>query len=384
MKYNFDKPVDRRSTGSIKWEVGKDELPMWVADMDFESVPEIQEAVRKCAEHGIYGYVYITKDWYEAYQYWWETRHGFSIEKKWLLYADGVIPVLSGLIRRLTAPGENVVIQTPVYNHFFYSIRDNGRNVLEAPLRLKEDEYEMDFDALEKALARPETTLMILCNPQNPTGNIWGREDLSRVGELCRKHHVTVISDEIHCDITEPGYQYIPFASVSETCREISITCAAPSKTFNIAGLKSAAVIVPNEGLRSIVKRAIAVDDHNEANIFSVPAAVAAYRHGAGWVDELRDYLSGNRAYVTAYIKENIPGLHVISGKATYLMWLDAREITGEKPDLARELRMRTGLYLSEGADFGAPGFLRLNIACPRSYLEDAMTRLKEGMESFS
>ena len=384
MKYNFDKPVDRRNTGSIKWEVGKDELPMWVADMDFESAPEIKDAVLKCAGHGVYGYTYVTKDWYEAYQYWWETRHGFSIEKKWLLYADGVIPVLSGLIRRLSAPGENVVIQTPVYNHFFYSIRDNGRNVLEAPLRLNGDVYEMDFESLEKALSRPDTTLMILCNPQNPTGNIWDREDLSRVGELCKKHHVTVISDEIHCDMTEPGLHYIPFASVSDTCREISITCVAPSKTFNIAGLKSAGVIVPNEGLRDIVKRTIAVDDHNEANIFSVPAAVAAYRCGAAWLDELREYIAGNRAYVTAYIKENIPGLCVISGKATYLMWLDARKITGEKPDLARELRMRTGLYLSEGADFGAPGFLRLNIACPRSYLEDAMTRLKQGMESFS
>ena len=249
MKYDFDTVVDRRGSFSYKWDVADHELPMWVADMDFQTAPEIKEALMERVKHGVFGYGIVPEEWREAYITWWKTRHNFKIEPEWLEFCTGVVPAISSAVRKLTTPGENVLIQTPVYNIFFNSIRNNGRNVLESPLIFngKTRKYEIDFAQLERDLANPQTSMMILCNPHNPIGMIWDKDTLEKIGVLCKKYHVILLADEIHCDLTAPGLEYVPFASVSETCREISITLMAPTKTFNIAGLQTAAIMVPNE-----------------------------------------------------------------------------------------------------------------------------------------
>ena len=236
MGYDFDTKTDRRNSNSLKWDVLENELPMWVADMDFQTAPEIREAILDRAEHGIYGYTILPAAWYEAYQHWWQQYHGFRMEREWLIFCTGVVPAISSAVRKLTTPGENVLVQTPVYNTFFNSIGNNGRNVLESPLGYENGEYFIDFDRLEKDLSDPQTTMIILCNPHNPVGKIWEKETLERIGELCARYHVTVLSDEIHCDLTAPDLEYTPFASISETCRRISITAIAPTKAFNLAG----------------------------------------------------------------------------------------------------------------------------------------------------
>ena len=243
MQSIFDKQINRRNTGSAKWNVAEHELPMWVADMDFETAPENAEAIRKRAEHGVYGYTVLGEEWYEAYQGWWQERHNFTIEKEWLLFCTGVIPAVSSIIRKMTTVGENIAVMTPVYNNFFNSILNNGRNVLESRLRYENGVYSIDFDDLEEKLADPQTSMLLLCNPHNPIGKIWDRKTLERIGELCIRHHVLVLADEIHCDLTKPGSGYVPFASISEACRDNSITCIAPTKTFNIAGIQTAAVL---------------------------------------------------------------------------------------------------------------------------------------------
>ena len=232
--YDFDKLTNRFGTGSLKWDVNEGQLPMWVADMDFETAPEIIQALQKRIEHGVFGYQNVTDDWYQAYQSWWNRRHQFKIEKDWLIFCTGVVPAISSIVRKVTTVGENVLVQTPVYNIFFNSIRNNGRNILESPLVYEQGEYHIDFKDLEEKLSNPQTSLFILCNPHNPIGKIWDRETLEKIGELCDRYHVIVVSDEIHCDLTDPGYEYVPFASVSDQCRENSITCIAPTKTFGI------------------------------------------------------------------------------------------------------------------------------------------------------
>ena len=285
--FNFDKEINRRNTNAEKWKVEENELPMWVADMDFEAAPVIRKALETRFKHGVFGYSGITDDWYQAYIGWWKHRHNFTLQKDWIIFTTGVVPAISSMVRKLTTPAEKVLIQTPVYNIFFNSILNNGRVALESPLVLKNNRYEMDFEQLEKDLSDKQTTLMILCNPQNPGGRIWTKEELIRVAELCKKYGVTVISDEVHCDLTVGGKKYVPFASVSDTAREISITCMSPGKAFNIAGLHTAAVSVPNEILRNKVNRGLNTDEVAEPNAFAIEAAVAAYTGGAEWLDAL-------------------------------------------------------------------------------------------------
>ncbi len=379
--YDFDQLIDRRSSNSLKWDVKESELPMWVADMDFQTAPEIRQALARRVEHGIFGYSIIPDEWYLAYQNWWKRRHQFLIEKQWLMFVTGVVPAISSAVRKLTTPGENILIQTPVYNIFFNSILNNGRNVLESPLKYRDGVYEIDFGDLEEKLADPQTTMMILCNPHNPVGKIWDRETLARIGALCRKHHVIVLSDEIHCDLTAPGKEYIPFASVSEDCRENSITCMAPTKTFNLAGLQTAAIMVPGEVLRNKMYRAINTDEVAEPNAFAVQAAVAALSEGEAWLDALRDYIEENRRFAKRWLEERVPKIRLVDAEATYLLWLDCRALRGDASDFAAYLRKITGLYVSEGAQYGKCGaeFLRMNIACPRKTLEDGLKRLEEG-----
>ncbi|MCH5268557.1 MAG: pyridoxal phosphate-dependent aminotransferase [Lachnospiraceae bacterium] len=381
MVYDFDSRISRRDSYSLKWDVKDNELPMWVADMDFQTAPEIREEILERAGHGIFGYTVIPDAWYEAYQDWWKRYHGFSMEKKWLIFCTGVVPAISSAVRKLTTPGENVLIQTPVYNIFFNSIVNNGRNVLESPLKYDGKEYSIDFDKLEKDLSNPQTTMMILCNPHNPVGKIWDRETLARIGELCAKHHVIVLSDEIHCDLTAPGLNYTPFASVSDTCREISVTAIAPTKTFNLAGLQTAAVSVPNPALRHKMWRALNTDEVAEPNAFAVGAAISAFTKGRPWLEELRKYLQRNKEYVQEYLERELPQFSIVSTDATYLLWIDCSKLTKESSGFTTFLRKTTGLYLSTGRSYGGNGdcFVRMNIACPLELVKDGMERLKKG-----
>lgn len=385
MKYDFDKVIDRRGTNSEKWEVSENELPMWVADMDFEAAPEIISALEKRLKHGVLGYSYVPDEWYDAYTGWWKRRHGFEIDREWLVFVTGVIPAISSIIRKLSTPAEKVLVQTPVYNIFFNSIINNGRQVLESPLSLNDGRYEIDFERLEQDLSDPQTSLMVLCNPQNPGGRIWTRDELIRIAELCKKYDVRVISDEIHCDIVTPGCQYVPFASVSETARDISVTCISPSKAFNIAGLHSAAVFAANKKIRHMVWRGLNTDEVAEPNVFAVTAAVAAFNEGEEWLNSLNEYIEENKKTASEYIALNIDGISVINGPATYLLWIDTRDLPGGGIGFAKFLRKETGLYLNDGSIYGSAGqgFLRMNLACPRSILADGLSRLKTGTELY-
>ncbi|MDE6832673.1 MAG: aminotransferase class I/II-fold pyridoxal phosphate-dependent enzyme, partial [Ruminococcus sp.] len=260
MKYDFDTVIDRRNSDSYKWDVSENELPMWVADMDFRTAPEIIKALSERIKHGIFGYTTISEEWYQAYIDWWKTRHKIEYQKEEFIFSTGVIPTISSCVRKLTTPAENVVILTPVYNIFYNCIRNNGRNVLECPLEYSNGEYSINWISLEEKLSNPQTTMMLLCNPHNPTGNIWNSETLARIGEIACDNGVIVLSDEIHCDITDPDCNYIPFASVSEKCRQNCIICVAPTKAFNLAGLQTSAVIVPNPQLRHKVWRGLNTD----------------------------------------------------------------------------------------------------------------------------
>lgn len=382
MPFDFDHVPDRRGSGSLKWEVGENELPMWVADMDFPTCPSVQQAILARAAHGVFGYTDVTEDWRRAVCGWFTRRHGFAPDPEWLIFSTGVVPILSSAVRKLTTPNENVLLLTPVYNVFYNSIVNNGCRPLEVPLLYRAGEYQIDFPALERGLADPQTSLMILCNPHNPIGKIWDRETLARIGSLAAKHHVTVISDEIHCDLTDPGRDYVPYASVSEECRSSCAVCFAPTKTFNLAGIQTAGVMVPDPFLRHKLWRALNTDEVAEPNVFAIPAAVAAYNGGDEWLDALRAYLYWNKQTARDFIRAELPRLTVVPGEATYLLWLDCRDYTDDSVALAREIRARTGLLLSNGSQYGRGGetFLRMNIACPRARVLDGLERLRRAL----
>lgn len=383
--YDFDTTVNRRGTASLKWDVEEHELPMWVADMDFQTAPEIREALEKRVAHGVFGYTVIPDTWNQAYVNWWEKRHHFLVQPEWLVFCTGVVPAISSAVRKLTTPDENVLIQTPVYNIFFNSIVNNGRNVLESPLVYDGQAYQIDFAQLEKDLANPQTTLMILCNPHNPVGKIWDKETLEKIGNLCEKYHVTVLADEIHCDLTAVGKEYVPFAAVSETCKKISVSLWAPTKTFNIAGLQTAAIMAADPTLRHKMWRALNTDEVAEPNAFAIDAAIAAFTKGEAWLDALREYIDENKQMVKQYLEKELPQISVVSLDVTYLLWLDCHEITEDSVKLATFIREKTGLYLSEGAEYGGDGryFLRLNVACPKERLKEGLKRLKEGILAY-
>ena len=385
MRYDFDKITDRRGSGSLKWDVPERELPMWVADMDFETAPEVAQYIAERASHGIFGYSVITDDWYRAYQDWWGRRHGLKTERDWFIFCTGVVPAISSTVRKLTTVGEKVLVQTPVYNIFFNCIRNNGRVILESPLVYDGRKYTIDWADLEEKLTDPQTTLMLLCNPHNPVGKIWDRETLNRIGELCCKHHVLVLSDEIHCDLTDPGCEYVPFASVSDVCRDNSITCMAPTKTFNLAGLQTAAVMVPNPVIRHKLDRGLNTDEVAEPNAFAIGAAVAAFTQGGVWLEELRQYLYDNKQLVRAFVEKEIPKMKVVPSQATYLLWLDCSGITEDATELAEFIRKDSGLYLTEGEEYGACGrsFIRMNTACPRKRLQEGLDRLRQGVNEY-
>lgn len=380
MQFDFDKINNRRGLNGLKWNVAENELPMWVADMDFQTAPAIREAVEKKAATGIFGYSTIPESWYEAIQSWWQNRHSLLIKREWLTFCSGVVPAISSIVRSMTNPGDSVAVMTPVYDIFFHSIENNGRHVLECPLLYENHTYSIDYEVLEEKLAEPLTTMLLLCNPQNPGGIIWKKTELERIAKLCRKNHVLVVSDEIHCDLTLPGTQYVPFISVSP---ENSITCLSPSKAFNVAGFQSAATVIPEEAIRQKVARGLNNDEIAEPNIFAIEVAQTAYTQAGSWLDALRAYLADNRRVVREFLRRELPQVSLCEGEATYLLWLDVSRLTEDSATLQKKIRRETGLYLSDGSVYRGDGkkFLRMNIACPRAVLLDGLERLKRGIE---
>lgn len=362
---------------------------MWVADMDFETAPPVAEAITRRAAHGIFGYASLPEDLFSSYIDWWRDRHGFTMRREWMTYCTGVVPAISSAVRRFTAPGEKILLATPVYNIFFHSISHNGRRPRPLPLDYRDRRFSLDLAALERALDDPKVTMLLLCNPHNPCGVVWERDTLAAIGQICARRHIVVLSDEIHCDLTDPGVAYTPFLSVSDACREVGISCLSPTKAFNLAGVQSAMVVTANEALRSRMARAINDDEVGEANVFAPPATIAAFREGGPWLDALREVLFANRTLVQDFLAAELPQISLVRSQATYLLFLDCRALLpkGDSPaasssSLAAFLRREAGLYLNPGDIYGEGGetFLRMNIACPRARLEEGLRRLREGV----
>lgn len=372
--FDFDTPVDRRGTNSYKWDSAADGvLPMWVADMDFRTAPCVVEAIERRARHGIFGYVRVPDEYYNATVDWFAVRHGWNIDRGHIIYTSGVVPAISAIIKALCPAGSRVLVTTPVYNCFFSSIRNNGCTAADAPLILVGGRYEMDFEALEKAASHSDVHLMLLCNPHNPAGRVWSREELKRLRDICRRHDVTVVSDEIHCELTFPGIDYEPYATVDPE----AIVCCSPSKAFNIAGLQIANIVCPDEERRSAIDRAININEVCDVGVFGVEALIAAYRGGAGWLDELRRYIYANYLALRDFFAVNLPMLPVTEMEGTYLVWVDCTALNMPSTQLEDELIDTERLWLNCGAMYGTDGFMRINIACPRAVMLEGLERLK-------
>ncbi len=387
MTFDFDTPVNRRGTDSAKWNVGPTELPMWVADMDFRTAPAVEKAILDRASEGVFGYTTFPDAWYGAYIRWWRERHDFAIEREWLGFAVGVIPALSTAVRVLSEPGDRVVMLTPIYSAFPAIVEGNGRKTAEVPMLRSYESgrpvYSIDWDALEDALSAEHTPLLIFCNPQNPTGQLWDRRTMARIGEICRAHGVTVLSDEIHSDIAMPGKRCLPFAAASENNLAVTATFLSPTKAFNLMGLKTAAVCAADPELRGKILSALG--DLAGANVFAAPAAVAAFTEGGEWLDAVCDYIFQNKARVDRFLAEQLPEIASTPSEATYLMWLDIGKITDDSGKFHEYLRRETGLYVCPGTWYRGDGtrFLRLNAACPRPLLEDGLDRLRTGVKKY-
>lgn len=381
MKYNFDEIVSRRHTCSYKWDSApsdeKEVLPLWVADMDFRTAPVIVEALERRVRHGIFGYVRVPDAYYESVARWFVRRHGWKMETDWIIYTSGVVPAISAVIKALTVPGDGVVVQTPVYNCFFSSIRNNGCRVVPNPLIYENRTYRIDFEDLDRKTADPGVRLLLLCNPHNPAGRVWTQEELVRIGEICQKNGVRVIADEIHCELVFPGHEYVPFASTGENLLRNSVTCVSPSKAFNLAGLQIASIISCDRAVRERIVRAININEVCDVNPFGVEATIAAYEGGEDWLLQLLDYLKGNYDLLCDFFKTYLPQIPVTSLEGTYLVWTDCRAFHLPSDVLQTLLLEETGLWLNSGTLYGAEGegFLRWNIACPRVVLHDALTR---------
>jgi len=389
MKFDFDRVVDRTGTASFKWDLadgifgGTGLLPLWVADMDFESPPEVVEALAKRARHGVYGYTAPMPEYYRAVTEWFEGRHAWRLTPEWIVTAPGVVPALNLLIQTFTEPGDGVIVQQPVYYPFMRSIKNNGRKVINNPLRLEEKVYRVDFDDLEQKAKDPSARLMILCSPHNPVGRVWTREELKRIGDICLAHDILVVSDEIHCDLVYEGHRHVPFGSLGRDYLMKSVTCTAPSKTFNLAGLQTANLVMAAPDLRQRYARTIDCLGLKWPNLFGAEALIAAYRHGGAWLDQLMEYLAGNLAFLKDYIAAHMPRIGVIEPEATYLVWLDFRDYGLDTESLKRLMRDKARLALDDGYIFGSPegdGFERINIACPRSILEESLKRMREAV----
>lgn len=378
MKYDFDKTIDRRATNSYKWDSAPEGvLPMWVADMDFRTAPAIIDALQKRVAHGIFGYTRVPDAYYDAVTSWFSRRHGWNIDREWIIYTSGVVPAVSAVIKALTVPGDKVIVQTPVYNCFFSSIRNNGCEIVSNPLRRTADTYEMDFDALERCAADPRAKVMLLCNPHNPAGRVWTPDELTRLGNICLRNGVTVVADEIHCELVYQGFKYTPFASLSDAFLHRSVTCVSPSKAFNIAGLQIANIVAFDNDLRSRIDKAININEVCDVNPFGVAATIAAYNEGEEWLNQLVDYLHGNYETMAEFCRRELPEFPITRLEGTYLVWMDCSSLGMPSDALEHALLDDARLWLNAGTMYGAEGegYIRWNIACPRSVMLNGLNR---------
>lgn len=378
MKYDFDKITDRRATNSYKWDSAPDGvLPMWVADMDFRTAPAVIDALQKRVAHGIFGYTRVPDAYYDAVTSWFSRRHGWDIDREWIIYTSGVVPAVSAVIKALTVPGDKVIVQTPVYNCFFSSIRNNGCEIVSNPLRRTADTYEMDFDNLERCAADPRAKVMLLCNPHNPAGRVWTPDELTRLGNICLRNGVTVVADEIHCELVYQGFKYTPFASLSDAFLHRSVTCVSPSKAFNIAGLQIANIVAFDNDLRSRIDKAININEVCDVNPFGVAATIAAYNEGEEWLNQLVDYLHGNYEAMVEFCQRELPEFPITRLEGTYLVWMDCSSLGMPSDALEHALLDDARLWLNAGTMYGAEGegYMRWNIACPRSVMLDGLNR---------
>ncbi|MEJ8306333.1 MalY/PatB family protein [Saccharibacillus sacchari] len=385
-RFDFHTQIDRLESASEKWDAREkifgapNALPLWVADMDFAAPQEVLDALQKRVSHGVFGYTYRTPAYFEAVVNWMRERHNWSILSEWITFTPGVVPALAFAVEAFTKPGDKIAIQTPVYPPFYNVVRENGRQLVTNPLSVSENgDYAMDFDDLERKLA-DDVKMLILCSPHNPVGKIWAREDLEKLAEICLKHDVLVVADEIHADLIFEAGSHIPFAAVSEAARDNCIVCTAPSKTFNLAGLSVSNIIIPSRKLRTTFERTVSkMHGLGSISTLGATATEAAYRHGGEWLDELMLYVRGNMEYVQAQIEQHLPELSVRLPEATYLLWIDFRGLNLDAKELMQFLLHKAGIALNDGTMFGAEaaGFMRMNVACSRIVIEQAMEQLK-------
>ena len=377
MKYNFDELTLRRGTDSYKWDSSDNAemIPLWVADMDFRTAPCITEALKKRVESGIFGYVKVPSSYYEALASWFAKRHGWEIRRESVIYTSGVVPAVSAIIKALCQPGEGVILHTPAYNCFFSSIRNNGCQPVAAPLLRKERQdgftYEIDFEGLERLASKPGNTMLLLCNPHNPTGRVWTREELEKTMQICRAHGVTVVSDEIHCELMHPGYTYTPYLTVDGE----AVACISPSKAFNIAGLQIANIVAPVDNIRDRIDKAININEVCDVNPFGVIALQEAYNNGGEWLEELNEYLNSNYLYLRETLRQRMPMLRVCDSESTYLAWIDIRALGITADEVEEIARQRGNVWVNAGSMYGGAGYIRINYACPRLRLEEGLRR---------
>lgn len=381
--FNFDERIERRGTHSVKWDEAPtaDVLPLWVADMDFRAAPCIQQALQRRLDHGVFGYACVPDAFYDAAISWFQTYHGWTLQRPWMMYTTGVVPAISATVKALTRPGDKVLVQTPVYNCFFSSIRNNGCQVEMSPLRyvMKDGRptYEVDFADFERRCADPAVKLFLLCNPHNPAGRVWRREELEEMGRICLRHGVTVLSDEIHNELVFADNVYTPFASISDELLHASVTFLSPSKSFNIAGLQVANIICTSADRRARIDRAINDNETCDLGVFAIEAQIAAYTEGHPWIEALRAYLWDNYQFLLHFFSEHLPQLPVCRLEGTYLPWVDIRATGQSSDELCQHLLQQAKVWFNPGTMYGPEGrhFLRINIACPRATLREALER---------
>lgn len=381
MVYNFDELIQRRGTNSYKWDSATDDevLPMWVADMDFRTAPPVAEALKRRVEHGIFGYVRVPDSYYEAVTKWFNRRHNWRVDKDWIIYTTGVVPALSATIKALTNPGDKVIIQSPVYNCFYSSIRNNQCEIVFNSLIYDEGTYQIDFVDLERKAADPKAKVLLLCNPHNPAGRVWSKQELNQLGEICIRNNVWIIADEIHCELVYSGYTYTPFASISNEFLMHSITCTSPSKAFNLAGLQIANIIAADADIKAKIDKAININEVCDVNPFGVEALIAAYNEGEEWLDALKLYLWDNYNYLRTFFEQYMPELPITKLEGTYLVWVDCRVLNQTSEQIIDDLLVKEKVWLNEGSMYGedGEGFIRINIACPKQRLIEGLHRLK-------
>lgn len=380
--YNFDVIANREKVNSLKW-MHEGVLPMWVADMDFDTLDVVKEAICKRVQKGALGYTNTPEEYFVAFQKFFERHHRTTFEREWMIFSTGVVPAVSSLVRSLTSEGDKILVMTPTYNIFFNSIVNNKRVPVQTDLVFDGSDYQIDFEDFEKKVS--SCKMLILCNPQNPVGRIWTKEELSRIGELCKKHHVLVLSDEIHCDVVTPGKEYAPFLSASETCKEISVTCVSASKCFNLAGLQGALVVIPNKEIYERANRGLNRDEVAEGNAFVYDAFIAALNGGDEWLKEMNEYVYENKLFLKAFLEKNLPTLKYRFGDATYLAWVDVSEITKDGYAFCEYLKKNYKVYFSYGEEYGKnfKGFIRINLATNRATVEEGLKRLLLGVQNF-